>query len=393
MRPLDLALRRAYSQGVTALIVALLASFAAEQPAEVLHRTAAIYEKARSFEFSASLTVSVPGQDVVITLKQTGVYATAAMLPPDAPVPLLELGTVGGLPVYHDRAGHEVHADLGGFVIRSFPFLSLDAVDKLLISVHALPDETLDVGGESLPCAVVEALYERRTPFDAGSGRPVRLWIEKKTYLVRQAMYEREWRGGDLAQWIARVEKITFDQPPPPSAIEQAAMFKGSEEPKWVGQVVPDVTLKSLDGQTVALRATSGRTLVLAFWATWCGPCREEMPLLEKLREEMGSKGVEIWGVTDETPDVARRWLAERKRTLATLVDADRMLFRHYSIERIPVLMIVRGDGKVSTYVVGLCGERDLRADIAKAMDYEETSTPRACSTLPLSAACAPHPA
>jgi len=291
------------------------------------------------------------------------------MLPPDAPVPLLDLGTVGGPAVYHDHAGHEIHPDIGGFAVSGFPFPALDAVDKRVISMRALPDEMLDVGGESLPCVVVEVLYEKRTPFDAGSERPVRLWIEKKTYLVRQAKYERKWRGGELAQWTARVEKITLDQPPPVSAIERAPLFKGHEEPKWVGQMIPGVTMQSLDGQTISLRALRGRTLVLAFWATWCGPCREEMPLLEKLRDEMGSRGVEVWGVTDEEPDVARSWLGERKRTLATLVDADRVLFRHYGIESIPVLVIVRGDGEVSTYVVGLRGERDLRADIAKATD------------------------
>ena len=144
---------------------------------------------------------------------------------------------------------------------------------------------------------------------------------------------------------------------------------KGREEPKWVGQAVPEFSMKALDGRSVSLAALRGKVVVLNFWATWCGPCREEMPLLEELREELKPRGVEIWGVTDEPPHVARRWLAERKRTLPTLIDGGRKLFRHYAIESIPVLIVMRGDGKVSTYVVGLRGERDLRADIAKAME------------------------
>jgi hypothetical protein len=62
--------------------------------------------------------------------------------------------------------------------------------------------------------------------------------------------------------------------------------------------------------------------------------------------------------------------LAAAERTLATLVDADRALFRHYGIERIPALMVIRGDGRAASYVVGMSGERDLRADIARTMEW-----------------------
>jgi peroxiredoxin len=91
------------------------------------------------------------------------------------------------------------------------------------------------------------------------------------------------------------------------------------------------------------------------------------MPLLEKLRAELQPQGVEVWGVTDEKPEVARQWLTDRKRTLPTLVDTDHVLFRHYGIKDIPVLMTIRADGSVSGYVVGMRGEKDIRADVAKA--------------------------
>lgn len=339
-------------------------------PAQILHRTAALYEKLQSFNLTASLSVKVPGQDGIITMKQEQIYATGAMLPVDAPVPVLDF-LRAGWPVYRNSAGQEIKPNVFGFQIGTFPFGSLDVIDKRVISARALPDETLVIAGVPMPCTVVEVLYEKRTPFDGGSGRPVSLWIEKETSLVRQAAYVREWRTGETVQWTARVERMTLDQPPPQWATEEAASFKGREESKWVGQPVPKFSMKSLDGRTITLAALRGKVVVLDFWATWCGPCREEMPLIEKLRDELRSQGVEIWGVTGEPPDVARRWLAERKRTLPTLIDTDKTLFRHYSIESIPVLMVIGGNGKVSSYVVGMRGDRDLRADIAKAMEPE----------------------
>jgi peroxiredoxin len=352
------------------LPVAPVAVSGTEDASEVLERTAAAYEKARSFELTASLTVKVPGKDVIITTTQRAAYAAGAMLPADAPVPVLSVGTAGGPTVFRNSAGQDLGSYAGGgFPIGVFPFDSLDAADKRVISAYTLPDETLVMGEESIPCAVVEAIYAKRTPFNGGSGRAVRLWIERKTWLVRQARYEREWSKGELATWTARVEKMTVDQPPPQWAWDSAEHLKGVEQQKWVGQAAPEFSMKSLDGRTVSRDALRGKVVLLDFWATWCGPCREEMPVMEKLGEELKSRGVEVWGVTDERADVARQWLAERKRTLPTLLDADGTLFRHYGIERIPVIMVIRGDGRVSSYVVGLRSERDLRADIAKAME------------------------
>lgn len=353
-----------------ALAVAFVGLFAAENPAvEILRRTAAAYENLQSFELSASISAAVPGHDVTITTGQKLVHATAAMLPADAPVPRLSIGIVGGRPVYRNSAGEKVAADVGRLSIRFFPFAVLDVIDRRVISARMLPDETLFAAGESLPCTVVEVLYEEGTSFDAGVGRPVRFWIDQEASLVRQVVYEREWRDGGLARWTARVEKMTVDQPPPAWAVDRAASTKGREETKWIGQAAPEFSLTSLDGRTVTLSALRGQVVVLNFWATWCSPCRMEMPLLEELRDELKSQGVDIWGVTDEAPDVARRWLADKNRSLPTLIDANRELFEHYEIEEIPVVLVLRDDGTVSSHVVGLRGVVDLRADITAAMD------------------------
>jgi len=336
----------------------------AGDPAAMLRPIAAVYEKMRSFEITASLSFKVPGRDLIVTSGQTAYYAGPAMLPADAPIPELDAMMVGGRSLFRNGAGQEVKPT--GFTVSGFPFTSLKVVDKRVISAWVLPDETLVVGGESIPCSVIEAVYDKRSEF--GRGRPIRLWIEKKTGYVRQAMYEAEWSGGESAQWTACVQKMIVDQPPPQTLLAQMEFMKGQENTKWVGQAAPDFNMKALGGHSVTLAGLRGKVVVLDFWATWCGPCREEMPLLEKLRAELKSQGVEIWGVTDEKPDVAQRWLANLKRTLPTLIDADHTLFRHYAIEKIPVLIVLRRDGTVSSFVVGLLGERDIRADITKAM-------------------------
>lgn len=352
----------------------LIAIFANDDPSEILRRTAKTYENLKSFELSKSLTIKVPGQDIIVSFQSTQlteIYANSIMLPADSPVPVLESTVVKGFPVYLNSAGQEVQAKIAGYGVSAFTFSALSAIDKRVVSARLLPDETLVIKDETVPCTVVEVLYEKSTNSNRGYGQPVRFWIEKRTSFVRQVSYQGELRKNEMAQCTARVEKMTVDQPPPEWAInfvmKKPEAFKGREETKWIGQEIPDLTLKTLDGKNTNLTELRGRVVLLDFWATWCGPCQQEMLILERLRDELKTQGIEIWGVTDEPPDVASKWLAERNRTLPTLIDTDHTLFRHYAIEAIPVLIVLRPDGKISNFVVGLRNERDLRADIAKA--------------------------
>jgi thiol-disulfide isomerase/thioredoxin len=86
-------------------------------------------------------------------------------------------------------------------------------------------------------------------------------------------------------------------------------MFTGSQMLRS-GDRVPDFTLVDLSGQTVRFSDLDGRAVVLNFWATWCPPCRREMPLLDAIHQEYRSRGLSVVGIdVGEDPDAVRRYV------------------------------------------------------------------------------------
>jgi thiol-disulfide isomerase/thioredoxin len=74
---------------------------------------------------------------------------------------------------------------------------------------------------------------------------------------------------------------------------------------------VPEPALRDLDGRTRTLAEWRGKVVILNFWATWCPPCREEMPEFVRLQEELGGQGVQFVGVAIDEPEAVRDFLKE----------------------------------------------------------------------------------
>jgi cytochrome c biogenesis protein CcmG, thiol:disulfide interchange protein DsbE len=70
-----------------------------------------------------------------------------------------------------------------------------------------------------------------------------------------------------------------------------------------IGQPAPPATLVALDGQTLSTHDLVGRVVILTFWATWCGPCREELPLLSAYAEQHAASGLSVLGFALDSPD------------------------------------------------------------------------------------------
>lgn len=177
----------------------------------------------------------------------------------------------------------------------------------------------------------------------------------------------------------------------------QAFSLPGQQQTpsELVGQKAPLFTLADLQGRKVSLAGLRGKVVVLDFWATWCAPCRIEMPRVETLHKEMKSKGVVVLGVNvAEEPALVRRYLAKTPYSFTILLDRQGDAANRYQATGIPTLVVIGKDGRIHSYFQGVRDEDVLRKAVTTALAARgpagagrpavgRTRSPKAAATAP----------
>jgi peroxiredoxin len=115
-----------------------------------------------------------------------------------------------------------------------------------------------------------------------------------------------------------------------------------------IGQKAPDFTLKNMQGKNLNLTEQRGSIILLNFWASWCGPCRKEMPALQALQEKYQDLGVQVWGVNVEQENQAGKdFLADLDLSFSIFFDQTNTLSATYQVEAMPTTVIIDRDGVV----------------------------------------------
>jgi thiol-disulfide isomerase/thioredoxin len=122
-----------------------------------------------------------------------------------------------------------------------------------------------------------------------------------------------------------------------------------------------------MNGQKVALSSFRGKVIVLDFWATWCPPCKAEIPGFVELQQAYGEKGLQIVGVSvDDTPDQLKPFAAEFKMNYPVLVGVDRddLQDAYGPMWGIPTTFVISRDGRICSKNSGLVGKAKYETDI-----------------------------
>jgi peroxiredoxin len=128
------------------------------------------------------------------------------------------------------------------------------------------------------------------------------------------------------------------------------ALWAGAAVPlaDLAGREAPDFALKSAAGENLRLSEYRGDVVMLNFWATWCGPCRQEMPLLDEMFQRYRKVGFTLLGINiDEDTRRAREMAETLGVSFPVLFDLDKSVSRLYAIDAMPVTLLIDRQGVV----------------------------------------------
>jgi peroxiredoxin len=200
-----------------------------------------------------------------------------------------------------------------------------------------------DFGRDTLQeVATTLAAALREQPVQAKQGQPPRPYVE----LAQLVRYEHVQATLDDPQFAAAISKIEADN----ARREQA-----------------DFTLTELNGKTWTLKELRGNVVVVNFWATWCPPCRKEMPDLETLYKQFKDQGLVILAISDEDAGKVRPFVAEQKVTYPILLDPGRKVNELFQIEGIPKTFVYDRGGKLVAQSIDMRTRRQFLEMLAQA--------------------------
>jgi cytochrome c biogenesis protein CcmG/thiol:disulfide interchange protein DsbE len=122
-------------------------------------------------------------------------------------------------------------------------------------------------------------------------------------------------------------------------------------------------------GAAAKLSDFKGRTVLLDFWASWCGPCAFEAPIVDRLARRYQKRGLVVLGVNvDDPPEVIRRYAAQKGLSYPMVVDPAGRTSAQYGVDKLPSLVVIDKDGNVFAFLTGIVDEASLNEILSAAL-------------------------
>jgi thiol-disulfide isomerase/thioredoxin len=197
-------------------------------------------------------------------------------------------------------------------------------------------------------------------------------WIDKKLLIevqeeIAYSLKVPPTAGEAPVEYISKIRQIThalkvdqsvatslFAFVPPADAREQPVQTAGNRV-DLTGKDAPSFRGVSLDGKTYSLETLKGNTVLLDFWASWCGPCIRSMPIVEKLHEDFRAQGLVVLAVdVGENRETVEKFLKTRTIPYPVIMGDEAGIPVAYGVSAFPTFVMIGSDGKIASHQIGL---------------------------------------
>jgi len=140
------------------------------------------------------------------------------------------------------------------------------------------------------------------------------------------------------------------------SAVPASTVMNGRISSPQSGFQAPDFTLNTIDGQNIKLSDLRGKAVIVNFWASWCPPCRTEMPALERVYQRYKNNGLVILAVNSTVQDsrkTAQDFVSQNNLNFPVPLDDSGLVTRLYRVQSLPTTFFINADGVIDEIVIG----------------------------------------
>lgn len=177
-------------------------------------------------------------------------------------------------------------------------------------------------------------------------------------------LFVRSQRGGSGGEPVSVAGAPT----PSASAAPDTSVGPLDDQKPIKGQPAPDFALRDADGKLVKLSDLRGKVVFVNFWASWCVPCKKELPDIQKLYDEKHADGLEVLAVNwQDNLETAMAFFSSHDLHLPLLLDRSGSVYAQYRLQGLPDSFFVDRDGNIAAFQFGFLTEAKMRERLAAA--------------------------